>query len=58
MSERIQNAVVGSEGLRQPRFKAALDACMPDILALDGTKLAKQNVDVPTIITTALGSAG
>ena len=56
MSERIQNAVVGSEGLRQPRFKAALDVCMPDLVALDGAKLAKQNVDVPTILTTALGA--
>jgi hypothetical protein len=56
VSERIQNAVVGSEGLRQPRFKAALDVTMPDLLALDGAKLAKQNVDVPTMLTTALGA--
>src|SRR5688572_29005926 len=51
----LQTDVVGAEGARVPRFKSAYDGCLADMLALEKEKL-KLNLDIPTIVTLALGA--
>jgi hypothetical protein len=52
----LQNNGVGTDGPRVPRFKSAYEGCLPDMLALEREKLLKLNLDIPTIVTLALGA--